>query len=77
MPVLAGLIVLCLAGAAGLTLLTHDTALTAAPAEQMSLVVQRIPYEAQNALRGESSAFDALTKEIGIRDTDDGEGCPV
>jgi twitching motility protein PilJ len=64
LPVLAGLIVLCVAGAAGLTLLTHDTAPVAAPAEQLSLVVQRIPYEAQNALRGESSAFDALNKSM-------------
>jgi twitching motility protein PilJ len=62
LPVLAALVVLCLAGAAGLTLLTHDTAPITAPAEQLSLVVQRIPYEAQNALRGESSAFDALAK---------------
>jgi twitching motility protein PilJ len=64
LPVLAALIVLCLAGAAALTLLTHDTASVAAPAEQLSLVVQRIPYEAQNALRGDSSAFDALTKSV-------------
>jgi twitching motility protein PilJ len=61
LPVLAALIVLCLAGAAALTLFAHNTA-AVAPAEQLSLVVQRIPYEAQNALRGESSAFDALTK---------------
>jgi twitching motility protein PilJ len=64
LPVLAGLAVLCLAGAAVLTLLTHDTAPVTAPAEQLSLVVQRIPYEAQNALRGESSAFDALAKSV-------------
>jgi len=64
LPVLAALIVLCLAGAAALTLLTHNTAPVTAPAEQLSLVVQRIPYEAQNALRGESSAFDALAKSV-------------
>src|SRR3982074_2650163 len=64
LPVLAALIVLCLAGAAALTLLKHDTAPITAPDEQLSLVVQRIPYEAQNALRGESSAFDALTKSV-------------
>src|ERR1700716_3926367 len=64
LPVLAALIVLCLAGAAALTLLTHDIAPVTAPAEQLSLVVQRIPYEAQNALRGESSAFDALAKSV-------------
>src|ERR1700722_19613941 len=62
LPVLAGLVVLCLAGAAAMTLLTHNSAPVAAPAEQLSLVVQRMPFEAQNALRGESSAFDALAK---------------
>jgi twitching motility protein PilJ len=64
MPVLAGVIALCLAGAAALTLLTHNAAPTGAPAE-LSLVVQRVPYEAQNALRGEASAFDALAKSAG------------
>jgi twitching motility protein PilJ len=64
LPVLAGLIVLCIAVAAGLVLVTRDTAPVAAPAEQLSLVVQRMPYEAQNALRGESSAFDALAKSM-------------
>jgi twitching motility protein PilJ len=64
LPVLTGLIGLCLAGAAALTLFTHGTAPVAAPAEQLSLVVQRIPYEAQNALRGESSAFDALAQSV-------------
>ena len=61
LPVLAVLIVLCLAAAAALTLLTRNAAPASAPAE-LSLVVQRIPYEAQNALRGEASAFDALAK---------------
>src|SRR5580704_15298144 len=64
LPVLAGLVVLCLAGAAALTLLTHSSVPVSAPAEQLSLVVQRMPFEAQNALRGESSAFDALTKSM-------------
>jgi len=63
LPVLAALIVLCLGGAAALTLLTRGAG-SAAPAEQLSVVVQRIPYEAQNALRGESSAFDALAKSV-------------
>jgi twitching motility protein PilJ len=62
LPALAGLVVLCLAGAAVMTLLTRNSAPVAAPAEQLSLVVQRMPFEAQNALRGESSAFDALAK---------------
>ena len=62
LPVLAGLVVLCLIIAAVLTALTRNSAPVAAPAEQLSLVIQRMPFEAQNALRGESSAFDALAK---------------
>ena len=62
LPVFAGLLVLCLALAAVLTALTRNSAPVAAPAEQLALVVQRIPFEAQNALRGEASAFDALAK---------------
>jgi twitching motility protein PilJ len=62
LPLLAGLMVLCLAAAAALTALSQGTAPLSAPAEQLALVVQRIPFEAQNALRGESSAFDALAK---------------
>jgi len=62
MPLLAGLLVLCLIIAAVLTALTRNSTPVAAPAEQLSLVVQRMPFEAQNALRGESSAFDALAK---------------
>src|SRR5580692_12695697 len=62
LPVLAGLLVLCLIIAALLTALTRNSAPVAAPAEQLSLLVQRMPFEAQNALRGESSAFDALAK---------------
>jgi twitching motility protein PilJ len=61
---LAALAVLCVAGAAALIMLTQSTAPIAAPAEQLALVVQRMPYEAQNALRGESSAFDALAKSV-------------
>jgi twitching motility protein PilJ len=62
LPALLVPILLCLAGAAALTLLTRTTPPVAAPADQLSLVVQRIPFEAQNALRGDSSAFDALAK---------------
>src|SRR6202035_794738 len=62
LPIVAGLAVLCLSVAAALTALTRSAAPVAAPAEQLSLVVQRMPFEAQNALRGESSAFDALAK---------------
>jgi twitching motility protein PilJ len=59
---LAALLLLCIAAAAVLTALSHPAAPVAAPAEQLSLLVQRIPYEAENALRGEPSAFDALAK---------------
>ncbi|MEA3196166.1 MAG: hypothetical protein QOF32_218, partial [Gammaproteobacteria bacterium] len=41
LPVLAALMVLCLAGAAVLTVLTRNSPPIAAPAEQLSLVVQR------------------------------------
>ena len=61
LPALAALILLCLGGAAALTLLTHSNTPPAEPAE-LSLVAQRMPFEAQNALRGEASAFDALAK---------------
>jgi twitching motility protein PilJ len=61
-PILAGLLVLCLIGAAVLTLLMRRPSTSAAPAEQLSFVVQRVPLEAQNALRGEASAFNNLTK---------------
>src|SRR5271170_3957194 len=64
LPLLAALVVLCLAAAAALTAFMHDSASIAAPAEQMSLLVQRIPFEAQNALRGEPSAFDALARSV-------------
>ena len=59
LPALPALVVLCLAAAATLTVLTHRPAPPLASAE-LSLLVQRVPYEAQNALRGESSAFDSL-----------------
>src|SRR5882757_9539434 len=62
LPILAGLVVLCLGVAAALTALTRSAAPVASPGEQLSLVVQRMPFEAQNALRGEASAFDALAK---------------
>ena len=65
LPALLAPIVLCLVGAAVLTLLTHNASPVAPPADQISLVVQRVPFEAQNALRGESSAFDALANSTG------------
>ncbi len=62
LPLLLAPIVLCLAAAATLTWLTRAEPEVAAPLDQISLLVQRIPFEAQNALRGEPSAFDALGK---------------
>ncbi len=61
LPALAALAVLCLAAAAVLTALTHG-AVPSSPSAELSILVQRVPYEAQNALRGEPSAFDALAK---------------
>jgi len=49
-------------GAAVLTLMTHTSPSAAAPAEQLSIAVQRLPFEAQNALRGNPTAFDALAQ---------------
>jgi twitching motility protein PilJ len=60
LPLLAIAVVLCLVVAAALTLLTRTAAPVAAPSDQLALLVQRIPFEAQNALRGEASAFDGL-----------------
>jgi twitching motility protein PilJ len=64
LPALVAVMVLCLAGAAVLTLLTHGASHTAAPASEASLILQRLPFEAQNALRGEATAFDALAKSV-------------
>jgi twitching motility protein PilJ len=64
LPALTAVIVLCLAGAAVLTLLSHGAAPAAAPATEAALILQRMPFEAQNALRGESTAFDALARSV-------------
>jgi len=65
LPVLLlALVVACLAGAAALTALSRSRAPVAAPVDQLSLVIERMPFEAQNALRGEASAFDALGRSI-------------
>jgi twitching motility protein PilJ len=63
LTVLLALAVACLAGAAVLTWMSRSGA-PAAAADQLSLVVERMPFEAQNALRGEASAFDALAKSM-------------
>jgi twitching motility protein PilJ len=61
-PVLIALIAACVLAAIALTLLARGAAPAEAPADQLGLVIERIPYEAQNALRGELSSFDALGK---------------
>jgi twitching motility protein PilJ len=80
LPLLAGLVVLCLIIAAVLTALTRNATPVAAPAEQLALVAQRMPFEAQNALRGEASAFDALAKSAArlksLRSNSPGAGDP-
>ncbi|GAC1308160.1 MAG: hypothetical protein NVSMB10_14210 [Steroidobacteraceae bacterium] len=57
---LVALTALCLVGAAVLTLSSRSAAPTVSAADQLPFLLQRIPFEAQNALRGEPSAFDAL-----------------
>ncbi len=64
LPVLLGLTVACLLGAAALTWLARTAAPVAAPSERLSLVFERIPFEAQNALRGDAGAFDGLAKSM-------------
>jgi twitching motility protein PilJ len=58
------LIVACLAAAALLTMLSRSASPVAAPNEQITLVIERIPFEAQNALRGDPSAFDAINRSM-------------
>ena len=62
LPAFLAPIALCLAGAAVLTLMTRNAPPAAAPADQLALVAQRLPFEAQNALRGDAGAFDALAR---------------
>jgi len=64
LPVLVVLTVLFIVIGAALTLLTSAAPQVASAAEQLSLLTQRLPLEAQNALRGEPSAFDALVKSM-------------
>ena len=65
LPVLLALVVACLAGAGVLTLLTRSAVPAPTSGDQLVLVAERIPVEAQNALRGEANAFDALGKSVG------------
>jgi twitching motility protein PilJ len=64
LPLLLVLTVACLAGAAVLTMLSRSAPPVASPNEQLALIVERIPFEAQNALRGEASAFDAMNRSM-------------
>ncbi len=64
LPVFAALTVLFIVIAGVLAFFTKPAPPLAAPAEQLALLTQRLPYEAQNALRGEASSFDALAKTL-------------
>ncbi len=61
---LVALTVLFLLSAAVLTLLNREGAPESMPIERLDLIVQRAPFEAQNALHGERTAFDALSRSI-------------
>src|SRR5271156_4186542 len=63
-PLLIAVIAVCIVAAIALTLLGRSGAPVAAPDEQLSLLIERIPVEAQNALRGELGSFDALGKSL-------------
>ena len=66
LPALILFTALFLAAAAVLTLLARNSSsLPAAPTQELSLIAERVPLEAQNALRGEPSAFDALDRSMG------------
>ncbi len=60
MPVLVALCLAFVGAAAVLTLLSAPTREPVASGDQIALLTERIPIEAQNALRGDTSAFDAL-----------------
>jgi twitching motility protein PilJ len=64
LPWVWGFAVLCLLVAGVLTVLNHGPSSSAVSVEQLSLVTQQIPVEAQNALRGEPSAFESLSKTM-------------
>jgi twitching motility protein PilJ len=62
LPVLIGLTALFIVLAGVGTALTGSAPSATPTGEQPSLLTQRLPFEAQNALRGEPSAFDAVAK---------------
>ncbi len=61
----------CLAGAAVLTALSHSAPPVAAPTEQLSLVLERIPFEAQNALARGRQRFRRARQELGAAEDPD------
>jgi len=65
LPVFVALTAVCIGVAALLGFLSRDAARADAPEDEVALLVQRLPFEAQNALRGESAAFAAMTKTAG------------
>ena len=73
LPWAFGFTVLCLLAAGVLALLNRQPAHSGSSVEQLALVTQQIPFEAQNALRGEASAFDALGKTMARMKTLRGE----
>jgi twitching motility protein PilJ len=62
LPVLIALTALFMLLAALGTFFTSSAPPETPAGEQPSLLTQRLPFEAQNALRGDSSAFDAVAK---------------
>ena len=61
---LAALAALGIAAAAVLTVFSRAPAGGTAPSEELSLVLQRIPFEAENALRGDMPSFDGLARTM-------------
>jgi len=64
MPVLAAISLLCIGGAGALTVLQGSVSPRPESGEQARLLTQRIPLEAQNALRGDAAAFDSLAASL-------------
>ena len=64
MPVLLALCVLGMLAAAALTVLEWRAGAPAVPTQEFAFVTERVPFEAQNALRGDSGTFDALDRSI-------------
>ncbi len=64
LPALAAVAALGIVAAAALTALARTPRQGAAPAEELSLVLQRIPFEAGNALRGDPPSFDELGRSM-------------